>query len=521
MALIVRGRTLSGRGSPSQPAPATALTALALAGIVVVTRLPFRTRYLLNWDADQFALGLNRIDLVHHQPHPPGYLGYLLLGDLFEHVWPEPNSALVVLSIAGEAAAIVLIYLFGTHLFGHFAGLVSGLALAASPLFWYCGEAANTYALEPLLVLAVAWACWSTSTSERAARYAPLAGLLLGVAGAIRPSTAVLLTPLFISSLIWGRRLIPALGGLTIAGLLTLAWLLRLVWVTGGPASYWHALLQLGGSVTTGTAIWRAGSGGLALTSGAVLLGVVWELGAFAVLAAFGLTLGRRLARSPAWPEGWIRFLLLWTLPGMTTFLLIHIGEVVYVQVFTPALCLVLGPALATSARALGRPGLQGPLLAIAVVANVAIFLLPAQESLAGQLAGHDRWVAALASTVSSEDPARTVLITDAVAVGSYRTAQVYLPEYHRVAIGRDRRGRVGEIYGDAYEPWGFAAARPLSFPTGATTFVFLDGDSTWNLIGDPELLSSRKLTPGHTVLKWRGPPPFLVLDQIFVQPAE
>jgi hypothetical protein len=52
-----------------------ALVACGFAVGTVATRLPLRGRYLFNWDALQFALGIQRFDLAAHRPHPPGYIG--------------------------------------------------------------------------------------------------------------------------------------------------------------------------------------------------------------------------------------------------------------------------------------------------------------------------------------------------------------------------------------------------------------------------------------------------------------
>src|SRR5947209_8531368 len=66
----VRGRALPGRTSLKERPLALVLETALIAALAVATRLPFRTRYLMNWDAAQFALGLNQFDVVHHQPHP-------------------------------------------------------------------------------------------------------------------------------------------------------------------------------------------------------------------------------------------------------------------------------------------------------------------------------------------------------------------------------------------------------------------------------------------------------------------
>lgn len=485
---------------------APGLQVLALAGLVAATRLPLRTRYLLNWDADQFALGMQHFDVLHHQPHPPGYPGYIALGRALLTLFPDPNAALQALSIAGEAAGAGLAFAFAGRLFGQAAAWVTALAMLVSPLFWYYGEAANVYALEPLLALAVAWFAWAAWNGERRAAL-PLALALAG-AGAIRPSTAVLLAPLGLLALIRlgdPRRLALA-AAVAVAG--TLAWLAPLVAISGGPGSYLAASTALGSDVTTSTAIWEAGLGGLATTAEAVLRGTIWELGGFAVVLLFGLAVAPRLLREPLVPPGWLPFCAAWAAPALLTFLFVHIGQVAYVQIFTPALFLAAGPALSATARALGSERAAPALAALCAAAGVLIFTLPPGTSLAGQLRRHDAWVEEMTGTVRQFDPSRTVVVANAYAAGSYRTAQVYLPEYHRVGIGRDRTGSAGEIFGDLYTPEGFDRAQPVTVPAGTDTYVFVDRSAVESLVADPERLRTLRFPDGSRIYVWTGARP-------------
>lgn len=491
---------------------------MALAGAVLVTRLPFRTGYLLNWDAAQFALGIAHFDVIHHQPHPPGYIGYVGLGRLLLPLFGDPNAALVALSVAGECGGVIAAFLFARRLFGNGAAWVTAVAMLASPLFWYYGEAANTYAIEPLTVIAIAWSAWRCWNRE--ARAALPLGLALAAAGALRPSTAVLMGPL-VGLALWrlgSRRAALTAAGAAAVG--TLLWLVPLLVLTGGPLPYLRASLVLGGDVTSSTAIWRAGPAGLLTTSGGVLRGVVWELGGFTVLALFGLVVAPRLLREPDRPPaGWTVFAWAWALPGLLTFLLVHIGQVVYVQLFMPALFLSLGPAVFASARALGRPALAGPLTALGAAVSVAIFLLPPPWSLAGQLHQHDVLVKEMVATVGAYDPDHTVLVADAYAIGSYRMAEVYLPDYHRVGVAADRQGRVGEIFGDLYQPENFAGASPLALPPGTDTLIFLDRSLVESQVADPERLLTVRMSDGTRIYVWKGPAPRISGNQLWLGP--
>ena len=49
------------------------LLCLALALLVLVSRLPFLTTVLYNWDSGNFALATRSYDVTQHHPQPPGY----------------------------------------------------------------------------------------------------------------------------------------------------------------------------------------------------------------------------------------------------------------------------------------------------------------------------------------------------------------------------------------------------------------------------------------------------------------
>jgi hypothetical protein len=469
----------------------------------------------MNWDAVQFALGVRHFDIVHHQPHPPGYIGYVAIGRLLLPLFGgDINATLVAVSIAGEIAGVVLVFLFARSLFGTRAGWAAGLALAFAPLFWYYGEVANTYALEPALVLGIAWPCWRLWRREFEA--ASPAALALGLAGAIRPSTTALLAPLFALALM--RSSAPHVLKIRAAAVLTAAvavWLVPLLVVAGGPVPVLAAALRLGGSVTAGTALWNDPLNPVRVGLNAVMTGVGWELGVLLVFVIFGFAVAPRLGVAVNAPPAFGLFCAAWAAPSLLTFVFVHIGQVAYVQTFTPLLFLLVGPALEATASALGRPWLWPWLLFTSLAVELVIFFTPSRSSLAGDLRLHDLRVASMLALVSASDPARTVLVTDAGAVGSYRTAQVYLPDYSRVALGGDERGHAGEIYGDVYEPWRVARETPPEWPAQASTYIVLDPEVVQRA-PDRDLLRRVALADGSHVWIWQGPAPAMAGNQLW-----
>src|SRR5215510_15725045 len=103
------------------------LLALTLAGLTLATRWPYRAHLLPTWDAVQFALALERYDVVRHQPHPPGYILYVALGRLADLVLGDAAGALGSLAILASAVAVFLLYGLAWRLYGRGAAVVAAL----------------------------------------------------------------------------------------------------------------------------------------------------------------------------------------------------------------------------------------------------------------------------------------------------------------------------------------------------------------------------------------------------------
>jgi hypothetical protein len=111
----------------------------ALAGLIaLVTRLPFRSHALFDWDSANFALALDDIDIAAHRPHPPGYLGYVLAGRAFQLLGASANGALVSWNIVMTAVALFVTARFaaeasGGESTGRRAAMAALALMATSP----------------------------------------------------------------------------------------------------------------------------------------------------------------------------------------------------------------------------------------------------------------------------------------------------------------------------------------------------------------------------------------------------
>ena len=229
---------------------------IGLAAAYFVLHLPFLAPSLEDIDSINFALGLHHFDIAQHQPHPPGYPIYILMGRLSLWLISAVSSmsavrtdalALAVWSAIGGAVAIGgaarLFSAVETRFGDERASPMWPVALlAASPLFWMCG-------LRPMSdmpgLAAVLWSQALLVEGTENRRSCVAGALLAGLGAGIRIQTLALTTPLMLLAVIYQRRagawwLVSRVGGACLAG--GLAWAVPLLIASGGVSSYLVAL---------------------------------------------------------------------------------------------------------------------------------------------------------------------------------------------------------------------------------------------------------------------------------------
>jgi hypothetical protein len=238
-------------------APVEATRWVAMIAIAYLAlHLPFLAPSLEDIDSINFALGLHRFDIVQHQPHPPGYPVYILLGRLslwlLTAVSPLSSIRADALALAVWSALGGVVAIAGAARL--FAAVESRFGdprekavwpvalLAASPLFWMSG-------LRPMSdmpgLAAVLWsqALLVEGTSDR--RRAVAGVVLAALSAGIRIQTLALTTPVLVVMLFYQRRagawwLVSRIGGGFAVGLGV--WAVPLLQASGGLSGYLVAL---------------------------------------------------------------------------------------------------------------------------------------------------------------------------------------------------------------------------------------------------------------------------------------
>jgi hypothetical protein len=420
----------------------------------VLSRVPFRSRMLYHWDSVNFALGMEQFDVRLHQPHPPGYLLYILLGRLVDLLVGDANASLVWISIAFGGLTVSVVYLLGRRLFSRCEAIISASFVLTSPAFWFYGEVALTYILEAFFVTAIALACLETLRGKWWMAF--LSALLLGLAGGIRQTTLVLMLPLWVFSL---RKcsLKTVLAAISLVGLTTMAWLVPTVILSGGVVPYLKASRAIGGGVLSNFELFGGGSSPLAWLEPFVRLGMylVYGLMLWILPLTYGIIRGASNART--WLGRWLsddraQVVALWLIPNLALYAPL-VRAPGHTFSFLPALVLTAAVALMMLIRDLsGWLSWPAQRLALALTSftltvNVAFFLAAPPQLFGIQrvvattpswptIRYRDRHLLERVTYIKQQfDAATTLILTTGL---DYRHPDYYLRDYKTLNYGTE-----------------------------------------------------------------------------------
>lgn len=201
-------------------APAWA-TATAIGVVALALRLATAADLPTEWDSAQFSLGVEHFDTSVDQPHPPGYVLYILAARALVSLTAlDAHSALLLLAAVASAATVAVGWLAGRELRGPWLGWAFAAFLLSEPLLWYYGSLAGTYAFDSLgLVILVVLAARAAPGSW----FGVFAAFALGALAGFRQSALLFLWPLALVAVVRsGLRLraVAAAAAAGVAGLL-------------------------------------------------------------------------------------------------------------------------------------------------------------------------------------------------------------------------------------------------------------------------------------------------------------
>jgi hypothetical protein len=403
----------------------------AFAFTVAFSRLAFLSRDPYDLDSVNFALGMAHFDPGVHQPHPPGYFLYICCGRLLAHFTHDPNLALVLLSIAAGCGTVVFIYLLALKWFGQLAARFAAVLFLLSPLAWFHGIVALTYSVEAFFSALVGYLCWLVFRGGD--RWVAATSLTLGISAGIRPSSLLLLGPLYLLAF-YKVPVRHKIKGLLVLTLTVAAWFVPMVVASGGPRAYLYALSALWHLVPSRTTIFNSSpvnSMARAITIAFIYL-LTFGAGSVAPITGFGRAGISKTVRSSEF-----LFSAIWTTPALCFFTFIYLKLVNsgYLLLLVAPGCVWLGRWLSEWYRASQLPlGMKRSIIAAGAMVNIAVFLFSplycsyrSVRRFESQLRRVDGGLSKIA------DPGSTLIVAFDSHFLGFRHAGYSLPQYQTV----------------------------------------------------------------------------------------
>lgn len=356
--------------------------------LMLITRIPFISKYLYEWDSVNYALGFENFDIVHHQPHPPGYIFYVGLGRAINTVFNDPNTTMVFISILFSILTVIIIYFLVKQMFSRQMAIITTLLLVFNPLFWYYGEIATIYPSEAFFATIIAYLSYQVFKGNEKFFYPSI--IALGLAGGFRQDLIFYMFPLWIFCAFYNNRDVSRLLKAIIVLIPSvLVWFIPTLIFSGGYEQYSQATSALftkmfpKSSIIYGTPLIGQATDissyfawmGLALTYTGIIIIVLFNK----YVGKGPIHVFRENIRDPQ-----VIFLTLWILIPSLAYLLIHLAKPGYMLVFVPALVIILAYFIKELSCGLNAKfGRYSPqkwiviILSLTILVNTAYFVLP------------------------------------------------------------------------------------------------------------------------------------------------
>lgn len=405
---------------------------LALVVAVFLTRWVFMTEYLVHFDSINFALGIVDYNPVVHQPHPPGYFLYILLGKALNFVTGDPGAALLAISIGASVAAVAFVYMLTYEWFGRKAAIFSGILFVLSPFSWFYGTVALTYIVEFCLVSLIGLLLWHVSIGKK--QFLLPVAVVMGIAVGFRQSSILFLAPLCLYAMrnIGIKHFLRAVLVFTVT---VVAWFLPMLIASGGGELYFTALndLWVRTASTNNVPAVIANEGllrGVLIAITHFLLVLFFYGIGFAAAAPLILMRGLPLGE---W-AGQKRFTLIWIVPGILffTFIFITFSNMGYMSVIFPPLFAIIGAKLSKWHEQIGEEWrYKMGLVAFIATVNTMVFLYVPSYMGYQDRKNYENDISLTREALNeSIDPANTLVVAMDVYRYGFREAGYYSPDY-------------------------------------------------------------------------------------------
>nr|WP_319374579.1 glycosyltransferase family 39 protein [uncultured Methanobacterium sp.] len=312
--------------------------------LIILTRTPFMSKFLYDWDSINFALAFKNFNISLSQPQPPGYIFFVGLGRFLNSFFQDPNSTMIFMSIVFSILTVILVYLLSKKIFSTEIGIISSLLLIFNPIFWFYGEIASIYACQGFFATLIAFLSYKAMKKNS---FAYISALVLGLAGRFRQDVTVLMFPLWLFCISYERfELKKIVVSLFIVILSSLTWFLSTVQLSGGYNHYSNLTkYQLTSSFNICSVFFGAD-----ILNHIIMLEklALWTLNGLGIAGIFSLLFlvlqnPKNIIKSVNFKSPKVIFFILWILPSFGFFALVFIAKSGYTLIYLPGLTIIIG----------------------------------------------------------------------------------------------------------------------------------------------------------------------------------
>jgi hypothetical protein len=384
-------------------------------------------------DSVQFALALEKYNIAVHQPHPPGYFLYVMLGRLLNLFIKNANTVFVSISVIFSGLAVVVIYYLGKEIYERKTGFIAAAIAITSPNFWFHGEVALSYIVEAFFSTLIAILCWNILKGKH--KYIWLSVVALGIAGGIRQNTIVFLLPLWLFSV----KKLPIkkiIVSLMLMGFICILWFVPMVYMTGGWNIYREAFRELWLFISGHNSVFEKGWSSFKMFSSTLFDFTIYGVGAGILILCLVVYSLIRRGTFKFLDKTKIFFFSSWILPFVLFYLLIfiHRANPGYVLIFLPALFILTAASIdyiSTELKQITGKNFSTFIASAIIIFNTGIFFFSHYPISYGEIRTHDRNLSIMLTAIKNFDPLNTAIFVGPYIFYGYRQIMYYLPQYY------------------------------------------------------------------------------------------
>jgi hypothetical protein len=321
------------------------LIPLFLAILILITRIPFMSKFLYEWDSVNYALGFQTYNIAQEQPHAPGYILYVALGKGVNYIFNDPNTSMICLAIVFTIFTGILIYFMAKELFSRKVGIVAGILFVFNPLIWFYGDIASIYIFEAFFSILIAYTSYKFIKGDE--KFIYISAIALGLAGGFRIDLIEFLLPFWIFC-IWYDK--PSynkiIKGLILFALSLLVWIIPTVISVGGFEQYLTLMKTTSEAAGYTSILFGASIKEQLLNTGACIMWSLLGLSIVGILTVLFFLIYHRhglISKSITYlKKPMTIFFLLWAGPAFIFYLLIYVVKPGYLLTCIPPLMIIL-----------------------------------------------------------------------------------------------------------------------------------------------------------------------------------